>query len=160
MADIPDHVSRRPETSSDRTFLQELYISTRREEVDLIEFWSEEEKEHFLTEQFKAQHKYYHQQFGEALYEIILHDGKPAGRLYQEERSDEIRIIDIALLPEYRNQKIGLGLMKEVMKLAASKGKVVRIHVEKNNPAVSFYRRLDFRPIADKGVYYLMEWSI
>lgn len=140
-------------------FLRELYISTRSEEVDLIASWSDEQKLQFLTQQFEAQYRFYHDQFPNATYEVILYAESLAGRLYHEERDDEIRIIDIALLPKFRNRQIGLLLMNEVMESASEKGKVVRIHVEKNNPALSFYLRLDFKPIADKGVYYLMQWK-
>jgi ribosomal protein S18 acetylase RimI-like enzyme len=37
-------------------------------------------------------------------------------------------------------------------------GKPVRIHVEKLNPALRLYERLGFTRIADKGVYWFLEW--
>ncbi len=36
-------------------------------------------------------------------------------------------------------------------------GTAVRIHVERNNPALGLYHRLGFREIEDQGVYLLME---
>jgi ribosomal protein S18 acetylase RimI-like enzyme len=41
----------------------------------------------------------------------------------------------------------------------AQAGKPVRIHVEKQNPALRLYTRLGFTPIADRGVYWFLEWS-
>ncbi|MDO9561897.1 MAG: hypothetical protein Q7J60_09770 [Bradyrhizobium sp.] len=42
---------------------------------------------------------------------------------------------------------------------ATACGKAVSIHVEKFNPAIRLYRRLDFETVEDKGVYDLMRWS-
>ena len=47
--------------------------------------------------------------------------------------------------------------MGEVLDEAALLGKPVRIHVEKNNPAMHLYDRLGFRQVEDQGVYWLME---
>ena len=67
--------------------------------------------------------------------------------------------MDIALLPAYRNAGIGSALLHALMAEAAQAGKPVRIHVEKQNPALRLYTRLGFVPIADRGVYWFLEWS-
>ena len=41
---------------------------------------------------------------------------------------------------------------------AGEAAKAVRIHVERNNPALHLYHRLGFKQTEDQGVYYLMEW--
>ncbi len=46
-----------------------------------------------------------------------------------------------------------------VLAEAARASKPVRIHVEKLNPALRFYERLGFTRIADKGVYWFLEWT-
>ena len=66
--------------------------------------------------------------------------------------ADEIRIVDIALLPEYRNRGIGRRCCAGCCEAAAD-GKPLRIHVERFNPALRLYERLGFRPVADRGVY-------
>ena len=38
-------------------------------------------------------------------------------------------------------------------------GRLLRIHVERFNPALRLYERLGFHPIADRGVYLFMEWQ-
>ena len=147
----------RPEREEDRDFLRRLYASTRAEEMAVVP-WSEEEKEQFLTLQFQAQHKFYSEQFTAAAFDIVEIDGEPAGRLYVDRRADEIRLIDIALLPEHRGRGLGGRLLRELLAEAGEAGKPVRIHVEHNNPALRLYRRLGFTRIDDHGVYYLMEW--
>ena len=96
----------RPIRTEDQDFLRRLYASTRQEELAAVP-WSEEEKAAFLQMQFRAQHTYYKQQFPEAQFDIILQDHHPIGRLYVDRRPEEIRLIDIAFLPEYRGQGIG-----------------------------------------------------
>ena len=98
--------SLRPIKEEDQSFLYRLYASTRQEELAVLD-WSEAQKEAFLQMQFNAQHKFYTEQFSQAEFQIIEQDQEPIGRLYVDRRDDEIRLIDIALLPAYRNRGIG-----------------------------------------------------
>ena len=146
----------RPITEDDQPFLYTLYASTREDEIAQTG-WTDFEKETFLRQQFIAQHQFYTEQFSGAEFKIIQIDDKPVGRLYIDHRADEIRLIDIALIPGYRNKGIGSGLLSEIITDAAKVKKPVRIHVEKYNPAIRLYERLGFVRIGDTGVYYLME---
>jgi len=109
--------------------------------------------------QFAAQHDYYHEHYADAAFQLVLCDGQPAGRLYVARWPWEMRIIDIALLPEYRNRGIGGLLIEQLLDEAARTGKRVSIHVERFNPALHLYARLGFRQIAERGLYLLMEWT-
>lgn len=149
-------VTLRPFAESDLEFLFRVYASTREEELGLTA-WSDEQKEAFLRMQFHAQHTYYQQHFSDAQYDVILAGGEPIGRLYVDRRDDEIRVVDIALLTAHRGRGIGGRLMRQILDEAAAAGKPVRIHVEKNNPAMHLYHRLGFQEIGDTGVYLLME---
>jgi ribosomal protein S18 acetylase RimI-like enzyme len=142
----------------DQPFLYEVYASTRTEELAPLG-WNSEQQAAFLTQQFNAQHQYYQASYASADFQIILVNGQPAGRLYVERGADELRLIDIALLPEYRNAGIGTGLIKNLLAEAQQAGKPVRIHVEKFNPALRLYKRLGFSIIDDRGVYWFMEWK-
>jgi ribosomal protein S18 acetylase RimI-like enzyme len=142
----------------DRELLLTIYGSTRADELALTG-WDEAAKQGFIEMQFALQAQYYYDVYPEADYLVILSDERPAGRLYLQRWEREIRIIDIAILPEFRNQGIGTGLLHDLFKEATEEGKRVSIHVEKLNPALRLYERLGFRPIEDKGVYLLMEWS-
>lgn len=150
-------VQLRPIEAADLPFLEHLYASTRQEEMALTG-WSDGHIQAFLRDQFNAQHAFYQEQFAGARFDLILLDDEPIGRLYVDRRTDEIRIIDIALLPEYRRRGIGGRLLRELLDEAQGTGKPVRIHVERFNPAGKLYRRLGFRAIDDNGVYRLMEW--
>ncbi len=151
-------VTSRPIEPTDLEFLYQVYASTRQEELAPVP-WTEEEKESFLRMQFNAQHQHYQDNYGAAQFCILERSGSRIGRLYVDRRDDEIRLIDIALLPEYRKSGIGRALIEEILAEAATAAKPVRIHVEQMNPALRLYKRLGFRHIEENGVYYLMEWS-
>ena len=141
---------------TDLDFLHTLYASTRVEEMAMVP-WRQNQKNEFLTQQFEAQHQFYQQQFNQAKFDLVLLKGTPIGRLYVDTREDEIRIIDIALIPEYRGKGIGTALMNQVLEQAKKQHKPVRIHVEQNNPALHLYQRLGFKQINTDGIYFLME---
>jgi GNAT superfamily N-acetyltransferase len=155
---ITEKLHFRPIANSDQAFLLNLYSSTRSEELSLTQ-WPAEQKDIFLQQQFTAQHTYYQEHFPNASFMLILQGERPIGRIYTDNRIDEIRLIDIALLPEYRGKGIGASLLSDLQDKADAVGKPIRIHVEKFNPALRLYERLGFTHIADTGVYYLMEWS-
>lgn len=148
----------RPIDSSDMDFLYRVYESTRWEELQQAP-WTDEQRREFLMMQFQAQHQHYQQHYADAEYQVIEIEQQGAGRLYLDHREDEIRIVDIALLPEYRNTGVGTRILKDILALASRKQLPVLIHVEKNNPALALYQRLGFTSKDDVGVYWLMEWS-
>lgn len=147
----------RPISDSDLPFLNLLYHSTRTHEMELID-WTKQQKIDFLNMQFNAQHRHYLENFVRAEFDIIELDGEPVGRLYLDRREDEIRIIDIALLPAYRGKGIGSRYLADIMIEAKRKKIPVRIHVENFNPALRLYQRLGFQQKDTNGIYHLMEW--
>lgn len=155
---VAAQISFRPIEDRDRPFLARLYATTRAEELAAVD-WTDEEKQRFLDFQFGAQHDYYQEQFPAARFDLVLLDGELAGRLYVDHRDDEIRLIDIALLPEFRRRGIGGELMDRVLAEGREAGLPVQIHVEQNNPAMRLYDRLGFQRVEDQGVYYLMRWE-
>lgn len=143
--------------SDDGEFLFSVYASTRIEEMDLVD-WTPAQKEAFLRMQFIAQDRYYREVYPTAEYQVILQEDQRVGRLYIHRRSAEIRVIDIALLPECRGRGIGSSLMAQILEGATRNNLPVTIHVERFNPALRLYERLGFRLAEDKGVYYFMKW--
>jgi GNAT superfamily N-acetyltransferase len=133
-----------------------VYAGTREEELAVVA-WDDADKNAFLRMQFEAQDRWYREQMPDASFDVVLVEDEPAGRLYVDRREGEIRIVDIALLPEYRNRGIGRRLLGHLIAEADRVGKPLTIHVERFNRARRFYERLGFREIADRGVYLLLE---
>lgn len=146
----------RPSSDGDTPFLLALYASTRDEER--LRFgWSDETWQRFVAQQFTARQVSYREQYPGAEEYIVVVDGREVGRFMQCRLSDEMRLIDIALLPTHRSQGIGTALITALLESASERGLTVRLHVEKNNRAEHLYERLGFVVVADAGVHVLME---
>jgi ribosomal protein S18 acetylase RimI-like enzyme len=156
---IADRVSLRPETPDDSQFLSDLYASTREEELRQVTAWTDEQKRAFLQMQFDAQTVHYKKHYHDAEYWVIERDGERVGRLYLHYNVDDLRIVDIALVPSARGEGIGGRILGQLLDGARERGYTVSIHVERNNPALRLYQRLGFRQIDEHGIYFLMKWS-
>ena len=147
----------RREQSDDEGFLFQVYASTREEELALTN-WDEATRRAFLTQQFTAMRRGYREMFPTAEFLIILLAGQPAGRMVLNRGPGEIRVVDVALLPEFRNQGIGTGLMRQVCAEAAQAGHAVTLSVLKFNRAERWYSRLGFTPAGGAGIYDEWAW--
>jgi ribosomal protein S18 acetylase RimI-like enzyme len=121
--------------------------------------WSAEEEQAFVRQQFEAQDEHYRQHYPGAAFDVILVDGRPAGRLYVARWPAEIRIMDISLLPEFRGGGVGSELVTRLQAEGRAAAKKVTIHVERFNRALSLYTRLGFSPVEERGVYLFLESS-
>jgi ribosomal protein S18 acetylase RimI-like enzyme len=149
-------------TNGDLPFLAEVYATTRREELAHVP-WPDEQKAAFLRWQFENQDRSYHQYYPQCEFLVIERSSGPSaeaiGRLYVDRWSDQIRLVDIALLPAYRGAGHGGALLQSILREGQASGKAVSIHVEANNRAMTLYRRLGFVPVDSNGVYLLMRWE-
>jgi RimJ/RimL family protein N-acetyltransferase len=142
----------------DYAFLLEVYASTRAEEMALVP-WNADQRQAFVKMQFAGQQEHYQKTFPTASHQIILSNGRPVGRLYVARLEQEIRIVDITLLPPERNAGIGTSLLSGLLDEAGRVGKVVRIYVENFNPSLRLFERLNFKPIEEQGIHLLLESS-
>lgn len=144
--------------AADAEFLLSVYAGTRAEELAVVP-WADGELAAFLRMQFDAQDRAYREQRPAAAFDVILVDGRPAGRLYVDRCADEIRIVDIALLAQHRGRGVGTLLIRRVLDEGSETGRPVTIHVERGNRARALYERLGFRQISTTGVYDLLACS-
>jgi GNAT superfamily N-acetyltransferase len=149
----------RPVTPDDDEFLLSVYASTRAEELAQAE-WQEGQREAFVKWQFDLQRREYDARFPDSEYFIILIDGEPAGRIWIGQDNEQIRLLDIALLPKFQNRGAGTLLIRRLIDEAAAAKKLLRHMVfVLNNDAHRFYERLGFVIIEDLGAYKHMEWN-
>lgn len=159
--DLPDggKLTLRLVSKKDDPFLLELYFSTRDEELSQVQ-WAEGQREVFVRWQFDMQRREYDVRFPDARYQVILIDGESAGRFWIGEDEEQIRLLDIALLPQFQRRGAGTLLLQELVKEAERSGKVLRHMVfVLNNDAHRFYERLGFVIIEDLGAYKHMEYK-
>ena len=149
----------RPARDSDDTFLLALYESTRAGEMDQVP-WPDEQKQAFLKAQFDAQRTDYSLRFPDAEHSIIVVDDEPIGRIWIDRRVEEIRLLDIAILPSGQNSGVGTALVGQLQRRATEAELPLRhsVHVT-NRDALRFYQRLDFVVVEDFETHVLMEWS-
>ena len=147
----------RPATFEDEPFLRQLFASTRAAELALMP-WDENQKERFIAMQFKAQSQQYAMTYPEADNSVILFNEAPVGRIMVARNEAAISLVDIALLPKYRNAGIGTGLIKDLLKGAAIVGKPVRLSVFASSAAIRLYERLGFSRVGLDSAYLELMW--
>ena len=148
---IAAELTLREATVEDEPFLFRVYADSRREELAHVP-WTDEQRHAFLASQFAAQYRYYRENYDGATYQIVLADGQPVGRLFVARWPDEIRVMDIALLTEYRGAGVGTRVMRELCDEADAIVIPIGIHVENQNAARRLYTRLGFEERQDRGV--------
>ena len=149
----------RPVTNDDEQFLVSVYDSTRAEELAQAT-WQPGQREAFVRWQFDLQRREYDARFPDAEYDVILIDGQRAGRIWIGQDDKQIRLLDIAILPEFQNRGAGTALLRWLIEEAKAAGKPLRHMVfVLNNDAHRFYERLGFVIIEDFGAYKHMEFG-
>jgi GNAT superfamily N-acetyltransferase len=141
---------------ADGELLLSVYASTRQAELSVLG-WPEEEADAFVRSQFDAQARHYQAFHPRASHEVITVAGEPAGRLILERSDEEIRIVDIALLPRFRGAGVGRALVGPLLEEADAGGLTVRCHVVQGNDAQAFWERLGLVARGLDGMHVLME---
>ncbi len=153
---VPSTIALRPAVTADRDFLFRLYASTREEELALV-LWPPGMKETFLRQQFDARARDYELRPHAGEHVIVLRDGQPVGQLWVDRSHGELRVLDVALMPEHRGAGLGTSLLTELLNEARENRIPVRLHVLADNPARRLYERLGFSAVGPNGVYQEME---
>jgi ribosomal protein S18 acetylase RimI-like enzyme len=149
----------RPAAHEDYEDLVRIYASTRAGELAQVTWWDDAQKLEFCRQQYDAQKREYDSHFPRSEYDVILLDGRAVGRIWVGRDEEEIRLLDIALLPEAQNRGVGTALLKRLMDESERTGKRLRHMVFiLNKDALRFYERLGFEVFEDVGGYQHMEW--
>lgn len=152
-------ITLRSQTNADDDFLYNLYCSTRDEELKKMRC-DASQLEIFLNFQFNAQKVHYKHRYSNAKFDIILVNKRMAGRLYLSCDNQELRIVDISLLPEFRRQGYGTEILTMVTERARRNKLPVRLSVVLGNPAINLYKRLGFIVIAENPPYIELEKNL
>lgn len=150
-------VTLRAAQEDDLPLLRRVYASTRQAELASFD-WDEAQRAWFLGMQFDLQARAFARAYPEADWQVVVCDGQPSGRLIVDRCSHSIRLVDIALLPDYRSAGIGSELLRRLLDEATAAGKPVVLHVARSNPAGALYQRLGFVVSARDEVYLEMQW--
>jgi ribosomal protein S18 acetylase RimI-like enzyme len=70
---------------------------------------------------------------------------------------DDTPELAISVLPEYRNQGVGTKLLKKLFEVLAQKGyKQTSLSVQKANPALHLYERMEYKTVGENDEDYIM----
>jgi len=146
-------ITTRPATEQDDTFLYALFKAVRAPEFAYVPL-PPEQLETLLGMQYRGQKYTYATQYpgGDR---IILLDGEPIGRIWLYRGPSEHTLVDIALLPEFRNRGIGGALVSEAIAGARAAGVRLCCSIAAtNNGSLAFHRRLGFQIVGHDEVFY------
>jgi len=150
-------ITLRPASATDDKFFLQLFQSSRGDDLRGLG-WDEDRIGQFLEMQYEAQKNFQASDFPRASDEVILFNTTPIGRLIADRHADEIRLVEIALLGEFRNRGIGSEIIRNLQKDAGFQGKPLRLQVIRFSRAVGLFERLGFTRTSETGTHFQMEW--
>ena len=151
-------ISLRATEPEDDPFLFEVYASSRGEDLATMG-WEAEPIRTFLETQYSAQKVFLKNDYPDTDDRIILLGGERIGRMVVLRNEREVRLVDIAIMPQYRNAGLGTHLVRELMSEAARLGVPFRLQLIRSNPAVALFEELGMIRTGETGSHYQMEWQ-
>lgn len=148
----------RPVVPEDETFLRQLYVAVRQEEVASWG-WPPVQIDAFLHMQWMAQQSSYKAQFPDAVHAVILHEQEQIGQCYVDYTAAHLRLIDISILPAFRNRGIGSAILRNLQLEATRRRIPILLSVTIGNPARRLYERLGFIFSGATDIYMSMQWQ-
>lgn len=154
---LPGGISIRPQRESDALFIERLFRSVRAD-LQLID-GDRDLIEEIIVMQLNAQTSGYGGSFPNALYFIVEKLGEPIGRLTLDFGDNEVRIIDVALIPEMRGKGFGSVILQALQQVSGAIGAPLSLAVDSANlVAKQLYLRLGFRTVMIQPPHEFMTW--
>ena len=154
-----ESITLRPATEDDRQFLLALYKSSRGDDLRDLG-WEEERIAEFLEMQYQAYQNFLANDHPDIQDQVVLSFGEPVGHLAIEQRPEEIRLVDVSLMPEQRQHGTGTLLIQELQTQAVAAKRPLRLQVIRFSRAVGLFERLGFRRTSETGSHFQMEWLL
>lgn len=154
---IPQGLHIRLSSERDKPFLQKLHHSTR-EDLRLID-GDPEFVEEIIEMQYRVQTEGYGDKFPNAMYFIIEKHHEPIGKATLDFGPNEIRLIDLAFLPEAKNHGFGKAILKSFQHCAEQAMTPLSLCVLSSNRAArKTYLSLGFVVESIMPPYEFMSW--
>ena len=136
----------RPATDADRDFLYELNKEAMGPYVEATWGWNEAEQRAFFDERFDPSNR-----------RVITVGDADVGVLEIDERTDEVRLLTIALLPAWQGRGIGSDVVRSVLATALESGRGVTLRVLRSNPrARALYDSFGFTSTGQSDTHVFM----
>jgi len=141
--------------AEDEAFLFALFRTPQEAEFAPL---PQPQRETLLRLQYQARCRDYAARFPHAEDFIVEFCGQTAGRLLLNREARELRVVDIAVVPELQRQGIASAVLTSLIAEAKAAGIALRLSVWHSNPALALYRRLGFRLRAGTATHLELEW--
>jgi ribosomal protein S18 acetylase RimI-like enzyme len=136
----------RPATSADYSFLYALHVATMKAYVMQVWGWDE----HTQAERFQAH-------FDPSRLCIVMVDEQQIGVLEMEERSSEVYLANLRILPRFQGQGWGTRTLGDLLREAQELGVPLTLQVLRVNVgARQLYERLGLRVIEETPTHHRM----
>ena len=145
----------RPARAADEAFLFAVFCDFRAAELAPL---PQAQREALLRLQYQAQARDYGQRFPRCELFVIEFSGEAVGRLLLNRGADELRVVDIAVVPQRRGQGIASAVLKSLISEAEAAGTTLRLSVWHDNPALALYRELGFCVRTESATHLELEW--
>ena len=117
-------------------------------------------RSHLLDIQYSSRRHSQGARLPETSSQIIQADRADAGWLLTTTLPQEVRLVEIMVLPDRRGRGIGTTAIRQLLAAATAAGKPVRLIVNvTNRGAIALYERLGFRRTDGDAVQQVMEFS-
>ena len=139
----------RPATSADYPFLYALHVATMKPYVTQVWGWDE-----------AAQAERFREHFDPSRLRLVVVDDQPIGMLEVEERSSELYLANLRILPRFQGQGWGTRLLGDLLRHAQDVGVPLTLQVLRvNQGARQLYERLGLRVMEETPTHYRMSTS-
>lgn len=137
----------RQATMEDKEFVYNLKKLVLKDYIDEIWGWDED-----------YQRKDFEVCYNPANNKIITCNNSDIGIVEASKDSDEIHIIEIAILPEYQGMGIGTKVLKQIIDNSKARDKRVKIGCFKINiEAKKLYLKLGFKVVEETKTHYILQ---
>jgi ribosomal protein S18 acetylase RimI-like enzyme len=146
-------VTTRAATEEDDAFLFALFKAVRSLEFAYAPL-APAQLDLLMNIQYTGQKQTYGAQYPDGDH-IILVDGLPVGRIWLFRGEAEYQLVDISLMPEFRNRGIGGVLVTDAIAAARAAGVRLCCSVAVTNASsLRFHQRLGFQIAGQDEIYY------
>jgi len=151
----------RPSTPQDEPLLFELFAAEKAAEFTAIGL-TEAQYRPLLEMQYRGRAISYSAQHPEAESWIIClqqaAEATAVGQYLLVKTPQGSRIVDLAVLPQYRGQGIATQVLEQLALQSADSEEALSLRVMKGNRAIQLYARLGFHVVNEDEISYEMYW--
>ncbi len=141
-------------TSSDDSFLKDLFFEIK---SDVFRGMSKKLQGSLLNLQFYSQQQHYGSQWPDAEHKLLIHNNMAVGQVIVDKSDVAFHIVDISILPSFQKQGIGTQYLLSLIEEVKAQKLSISLTVDKNNHALTLYKRLGFKVVTDDLTHYTME---